>query len=943
MLSPDDSDQNPFSDFSLEDLPFKPSSVIKWALILIGIISFMALSHVMKGIYTDLLWFDNLDYQNVYMKILTTKVFLFLGGAVLFTIIILPSVIYVYRKTVGDPIETIPIEIQPMVNKIIRIVIALAILILAITFGSLLASQWETLLRFFNEVDFTKINPTTGQLIPATEPVFNKNIGFYVFNIPMFILIQEWIQGVMIVVLIATVSVYFINLSLRGEDLSIGLTPQIMSVVSILLGLLLIVISLGYWIDTYELLFSDRGSIFGAGYTDLNARLPAMRLIILLGFIISIALFANTKIQSIRLILFGAGIWIAAAFVVGEGYPTVVQRFQVDPNELSKEMEYIPRSIDFTRQGFALDRINEKEYPFSPSVDRGMIQANLETIDNIRLWDHRPLQDVYNQKQFFRAYYRFVDVDVDRYLVDGQYRQVMLGARELFSEDLPESSQSWINTHLQFTHGYGIAMSPVTEFTREGQPEYFIKNIPPQLGEGIPPTTELEITQSAVYYGEHTDKYVIVNSNEMEFDYPAVDTDLPVRTNYAGSGGVQLGSLFRRLAYAWEFADINILISGAISSDSRIQYERDIKERIEKIAPFLDIDNDPYLVISEGKLYWMLDAYTTSKYYPYSEPYNKQFNYIRNSAKITVNAYDGSARFYISDPTDAMIQTYDKVFPGLFNDMAEMPETLRKHIRYPQDFFAIQADKYLLYHMTDTTEFYNKEDPWSIPNELFHEEQQPMEPYYVIMKLPGEDKEEFVLLMPFTPLDKPNLVAWMAARSDNDRGQYGSLVSFMFPKGIPIDGPQQVEARIDNDFTIKQQFTLLCQRGARCIRGNLLVIPIVEETGGSIKASVLYAEPLYIQAETIDFPELKQVILADANNVVMSDNLDAAIEELLGKQTDTYATKSNAGTSTVKITGIRTIDDNIDSIKKVLEDLQIDITYLEEGLQNLLESIGDKK
>ena len=329
-----------------------------------------------------------------------------------------------------------------------------------------------------------------------------------------------------------------------------------------------------------------------------------------------------------------------------------------------------------------------------------------------------------------------------------------------------------------------------------------------------------------VYYGEHTDRYVIVNSNEMEFDYPAVDSELPVRTKYAGDGGVQLSSIFRKIAYAWEFADINIMISGAISPESKIQYSRDITERIQKISPFLDLDKDPYLVVADGKLYWILDAYTTSNYYPYSEPYNGEFNYIRNSVKIVVDAYHGSANFYISDSSDPIIQTYAKVFPGLFKDIDQMPKNLRDHVRYPQDFFSIQAEKYLLYHMTDTTEFYNKEDPWSIPSELFHEEEQIMEPYYVIMKLPGEEKEEFVLLMPFTPLDKPNLVAWIAARSDNDRGQYGSLVSFIFPKGTPVDGPEQIEARIDNDFTIKQQFTLLCQRGAKCIRGNLLVIPL---------------------------------------------------------------------------------------------------------------------
>ena len=949
LFSSDDSGQQRFSadDFRIEDLPFKPSSIIKWAIIIGSILLTALLINVLRGIYTDLLWFESIGYRTVYLKILTTKLMLFVFGAIASTLITTPSLIFTYRGTLGTLIDTIPAEIQPIIERVIKVVIAIAILVIAITFGTMLASEWEILLRFVNDVDFTRLSSDTGQIVQATEPVFNKNIGFYVFDMPMFILMQNWLQGVMIATLIASAAVYFVNISLRGEDLTVGLTPKILGFASVLIGIFLTIMTLGYWIDIYELLFSSSGAIFGAAYTDLNARLPALRLIVVLGFILSAIFVANIRIQSQRLILFGLGIWIAAAFVVGQGYPTVVQRFQVDPNELSKEMEYIPRSIEFTRQGFALDRIDEREYSFSPSMDANMVEANLETIDNIRLWDHRPLQDVYNQKQFFRAYYQFVDVDVDRYVVDGQYKQVMLGARELFSENLPESSQSWINKHLQFTHGYGIAMSPVTEFTPEGQPEFFIRDIPPKLEDGILDAPNLEITQPQVYYGEHTDRYVIVNSNEMEFDYPAVDSELPVRTKYAGDGGVQLSSIFRKIAYAWEFADINIMISGAISPESKIQYSRDITERIQKISPFLDLDKDPYLVVADGKLYWILDAYTTSNYYPYSEPYNGEFNYIRNSVKIVVDAYHGSANFYISDSSDPIIQTYAKVFPGLFKDIDQMPKNLRDHVRYPQDFFSIQAEKYLLYHMTDTTEFYNKEDPWSIPSELFHEEEQIMEPYYVIMKLPGEDKEEFVLLMPFTPLDKPNLVAWIAARSDNDRGQYGSLVSFIFPKGTPVDGPEQIEARIDNDFTIKQQFTLLCQRGAKCIRGNLLVIPIMQESEDSMKATLLYAEPLYIQAETIDFPELKQVILADANKVVMSDNLDSALAELLGYEGDPASIRSKA---TQQISGDANpesdeslLDRQVEAIQEIIENLQIDLTDLEKDLEKLLDTVGGGK
>ncbi|MBI2856039.1 MAG: UPF0182 family protein [Chloroflexi bacterium] len=935
------SDWPPFQTTNGEGqaLPINPGPLIKWGVIIGGLILLFVILNVLRGIYTNWLWFDNLGYKSVYLKMLTTRVWLFFAGALVFAALIAPSVVFAYRQSSGDPIVPIAPDVFALLRKLFVWGIGLGVFFLAIIFGSVAGGQWETMLRFINEVPFTTVDPTSGQTVLAEDPVFHKNISFYVFTIPVLNLVQGWLLGAVIVIMLATAAVYLINLSLRGVNLAVALTSQMIAHTSVLLGVLLLVITWGYWIDIYELLFSSSGAIFGAAYTDLNARLPALRFLMAVGSATGLLLLANARFRSIRIILGGFGLWVAVAIIVGAVYPALVQRFQVDPDELSRERKYIPRNIEFTRQGFALDRIEEQDYPFSPSLTPEVVATNPETIENVRLWDHRPLRNVYNQKQFFRAYYRFVDVDVDRYVVDGQYRQVILAARELFSEDLPEGSQSWVNSRLQFTHGYGIAMSPVTEFTPEGQPHYFIKNIPPQVGDGIAESGVLDVTQPQVYYGENTGRYVIVNSKEPEFDYPAIETNVPVRTSYQGAGGVQLSSLVRRFAYAWEFADINILISSAISSEARIQYRRDVQDRVAQIAPFLRLDSDPYLVVADGKLLWIQDAYTTTSYYPYSDPFRGDFNYIRNSVKAVVDAYNGTVDFYIFDEEDAIIQTYAKVFPDLFKPQDAMPEALQAHIRYPQDFFSVQAEKYLLYHMRDTTDFYNKEDPWSVPNELFFEAEQPMEPYYVIMKLPGEEKEEFVLLLPFTPLDKPNLVAWLAARSDNDRGQYGSLVSFLFPKGTPVDGPEQVEARIDNDFTIKQQFTLLCQRGARCIRGNLLVVPVVDPTSDPLKATLLYVEPLYIQAENIAFPELKQVIVADANRVAMQGDLTSALQSLLSGAPPAVTPPSDGGEPPPA--GTPDVQQQVDALRERIAGLQQSLQDLEEALQQLLQSLEE--
>jgi uncharacterized membrane protein (UPF0182 family) len=945
-------DWSPFPPGDRPGLPFDPRRLVKWVLLLGGLVLLLVTLNLLRGVYTNMLWFDALEYRSVYITMLTTRVWLFVAGAIFVAALVTPNVLLAYRRSRGEPlgpmptaVSFLPPEMYAILQRLFGWVIGLVVLVMAVVFGAILSGQWETLLRFFNEVPFTSIDPTSGQAVPVTDPIFHKNASFYVFTVPVLNLLQGWLLGAVIVTMLATASVYLLNISMRGNNLISQISSLMVAHVSVLLGILLFVVTWSYWIDIYELMFSSSGAIFGASYTDLNARLPALRVLIVLGSIVGILLLANTFFRSSKVILGGFALWVAAAIIVGTVYPNLVQRFQVDPNELSKESKYIPHNIQFTRQGFALDRIAEEEYKLA-TVSSGefagqpeplttdMVTANPETIDNMRLWDHRPLRSVYNQIQFFRTYYKFVDVDVDRYMIDGTYRQVMLGARELFPEDLPVESQSWVNKRLQFTHGYGVAMSPVNTFTSEGKPEFFIKDIPPKPGNdaliGKVPTIE----QPQIYYGENSARYVVVNSRELEFDYPAIGTELPVRTNYEGTGGIPLSSLLRRAAYAWEFADINLLISGAITSDSRIQYHRLIQERVHKIAPFLRLDDDPYMVVADGKLWWMQDAYTTTSYYPYSEPYRDELNYIRNSVKVVVDAYSGDANFYIFDETDAIVQTYAKVFPELFKPSNEMPAALLPHIRYPEDFFSIQAEKYLIYHMLDTNDFYNREDPWSIPREIYYETDQQMEPYYVIMKLPGEEKEEFVLLLPFTPLDKPNQVAWLAARNDNGQGQYGTLKSFFFSKGTQLDGPQQVEARISNDEVIKEWFFNRCTGETRCIRGNLLVIPVAD---GDNK-SLLYVEPIYMQAANIAYPELKQVIVADAKRVVMEDTFPKALSALMSGQVTSPPGDAQAIPSYGGPTGDvdAQLQQQIDGVRQAINDFKDTLAQLEQALGDLL-------
>jgi uncharacterized protein len=556
-----------------------------------------------------------------------------------------------------------------------------------------------------------------------------------------------------------------------------------------------------------------------------------------------------------------AAVLYVAVLLIGNVYPSIIQRFVVAPNELGRESPQIRHNIEATLAAFGLEKVEERNLSGDRALTPGDIQENAATIRSIRLWDHEPLLDAFSQIQEIRTYYDFASVDNDRYVVNGEPQQMMLSPRELNSTSLPE--RNWINEHLSYTHGYGVTLGPVNRVTTEGLPVLLVQDIPPKAA--IP---AFKLTRPEIYYGELTRGYVVVRTGAKEFDYPAGEEN--VYTTYEGKGGVPVHSLFRRLLFAFYFRDTNILLSPLLKSDSRFLYFRDIKTRVSRLAPFLELDQDPYVVISDGRLFWIQDAYTTSDRYPYSTPMRGIGNYVRNSVKVVVDAYNGSTELYVSDPNDPIIRVYSAIFPGVFRQLSDMPAELRNHLRYPEDIFRVQSTIYSIYHMANPQVFYNKEDLWEIPALGSTGAEVPMSPYYTIMRLPQESKEEFILMLPFNPGRKDNLSAWMVARSD--AASYGQLVVYRFPKQKLVYGPKQIVARINQDAEISRQISLWDQRGSQVIQGTLLVIPIEE--------SLLYVRPLYLRAEAGRIPELKRVIVAYENKIAMEETLEASLARI---------------------------------------------------------------
>ena len=844
--------------FRIEDLDFtKFQKLVRLALFALALILLLAGLNWAQSFYTDWLWFGSVGHQEVLWTIVSTKIWLYAACVLVFLGLAVPNLVMACRIT-GRMLPKGGQRLAPQVynaarSTLVRVVggvVALAAVMLA----SAPAAEWNIVLKYLNQVPFG-----------TQDPIFGRDLSFFIFTLPMVEYFRSWLIGLLLTVLIIVGVFYYLNSMLRGELFEFR--GPALSHMAVLGAAAFVLVAVGHWIGRYELLYSPMGVVHGIGFTDSLVSLPAKAVMTAAALAVAAVLLGSvflgdTRVARKRLVIWSVGAWFVASFLLGSVAPGLVQRLVVEPSELARETQFLANNIAHTRQAFGLEKLASRSHPARGEMDAATVAANQGTIQNVRLWDEDPLLQSYNQIQFFRLYYDFLAVHTDRYRVDGQLRQVMLATRELSAEKLPGEAQRWVNRHLQFTHGYGVAMSPVTEVQAGGRPDFFIQD--------LPPTGKIPLERPEIYFGLKSLDFLIVNSRMQEFNYPGQDG--PVYTHYQGNGGVRLSSMFRRLMYAWQFKDLNILISGEITKESLIQYRRTVSQRFTAVAPFLLRDREAYPVVADGRLFWIQDAYTTTTRYPYSTPWDGRFNYIRNSVKAVVDAYHGSIDLYVFDEEDPLIRTYQAIFPGLFQSRDRMPEYLRDHVRYPQDLFTVQTQMLLQYHMEDPVVFYNKEDQWSVPVQTSFGKTEVLRPYYIVARLPGEEKEEFLLIQPFTPINRHNLVGWMAARSDGEN--YGELTLFRFPTGRHVDGPSQVEARIDNDAEISEQFTLWGRAGSEVFRGILLVIPVGD--------AILYAEPVFLKPETIDFPELRRIILADSRQVVMHMTLDASISALVG-------------------------------------------------------------
>jgi hypothetical protein len=811
-----------------------------------------AVGSALVEFYTDWLWFEEVGFESVFLRTLVAEI---ATGAVAFAVALgfLALNLHLALRTLRRRQFSVMTDAGPTVIDVdpgrMKPLLYGAATLAALFIGFYAASRWETALLYLYAVPFGR-----------SDPILDRDVGFYVFELPFLQLVRRLL---MILVLLAAAGAGALHVTAgnlafdarRGILASQSALRQLAG----LAALFLLLLAFGAWLRIPELLTKTAGIIQGGTYVDVHARMPALRVLAVVAVIgAGLALYQAT-VRSFWPILCAVGLYLIVS-VGGFAYAVALHRFVVAPNEQVRETPYIVHHIDATRAAFALDGVEERELTGEAQLSREDLLRNAATLENVPLWNELPLLDTFSQIQEIRTYYDFTSVDNDRYMIDGEYRQIMLSARELASASLP--SRTWINERLTFTHGYGLTLGPVNQVTPEGLPVLFIKDLPPVS------SVDLQVTQPALYYGELSNDHVFVNTATQEFDYPKGDDN--AFTSYQGEGGLPLEGFARRLLFAIRFRSTDTLLSPNLTPESRVMLYRRIADRVRRIAPFLVYDPDPYVSISDGRIFWIQDAYTTSDRYPYAASAAGQLNYIRNSVKVTVDAYHGTTVFHLLDPDDPIAATLGRALPGLFTPLDEMPEDLRTRLRYPQSIFALQAAMFATYHMKNPAVFYNKEDQWEIPSIEMGGTPRLMDPYYTIMRLPGEAAPEYIQMLPFTPRQKDNLAAWMVARSDGEN--YGKLVAFQFPKQTLVFGPRQVAARINQDQAIAPQITLWNQQGSEVIQGTLLVIPIEE--------SLLYIRPLYLRADGGRIPELKRVVVAYQNRIVMEGTLDAALERL---------------------------------------------------------------
>jgi len=822
-------------------------------IVVAGVLLFLVVPSF-AGFYTDWIWFKQVGFDQLFIRTLSSK--LILGGAV-FAIafsVLLGGLRYALRD-MTKPYLTLgggP-EVQPLVidRKGLQLIAAGVSGLAALFMGVFASSQWMVWLQYQHATPFGEV-----------DPLLLKDVAFYVFQLPFLDFIRNLLVSVVVLSLAGATAAYILSGAVGFEpQAGLKISRGARQHLSLLIATLLVLLAWGAALDVPRTLLTPAGVIQGASYADVEARIPMLKLLMyvaLLGASLATYQAFSPKQWPVPL----AVVLYIAVSAGGTGYGALIQRIVVTPNEQEREAPFIEHNVEATRKAFALEEIDARELSGDATLTRSDIEANPETINNVRLWDHGPLLDTFGQIQAIRSYYDFASVDNDRYVINGEYRQTMLSSRELNSNSL--SNRTWPNERLVFTHGYGLALGPVNQVTAEGLPVLFVKDLPPNS------EVDLSVEEPSVYFGELSNDYVIVNTDTREFHYPEGDDN--VYSEYDGESGIPIGGLFHKLLFSLRFRAFNVLISRQLTPDSRILIHRNISDRVEALAPFLMYDRDPYMVISEGRLFWIVDAYTVTDNYPYSTQAMQTINYIRNSVKIVIDAYEGTTTYYLADTDDPIAATISKIFPDLFTPIEAMSADLRSHVRYPQDIFTLQTEMFSTYHMTNPAVFYNKEDQWDVPAIDSDGRTAQMEPYYTIMKLPGEQNAEFIQMLPFTPRRKDNLAAWMVARSDGEH--YGKLMVFQFPKQKLIFGPRQIVARINQDEEISPQITLWNQQGSQVIQGTLLVVPIEE--------SLLYIRPLYLRAADGQIPELKRVIVAYQNEIVMEETLALALNRLFG-------------------------------------------------------------
>jgi uncharacterized protein len=806
--------------------------------------------------YFDYLWFGELGKTVLFTTAFYAKGMLASGILLISFLFLYVNFIFASRGPgliqIGIPTPTGQITAYTVTPTTVQRLSGGIAALIGLALATAGAGNWEVVWRFMHRVSFN-----------VKDPVFSRDVSFYFFAMP---LASEAVRlGLILgfVALIGIVILYYFKGILSWRKLrDAGRGTRTGVHISILAALIFLLLSISAYLDRFEVLFGDHEVFSGANYADLHARLPMLTALAVAALIGAALWIFNAFAARNRAGIAAVLLYLVVMFA-GNIYPAIVQKFIVSPNELGTESPQIQHNIDSTLHAYGLSNVEERSLPGDKELAPQDIQNNAATIHSIRLWDHEPLLDALKQIQEIRTYYDFVSVDNDRYSINSEPQQIMLSARELNSTSLPE--RNWINERLSYTHGYGIALGPVNRMTAEGLPSLMVQNIPP-----VSSFPAFKIDRPEIYFGELTRGYAIVKSGQKEFDYPSGDAN--VYSTYQGTGGVPVHSLFRKLLFALYFRDANIVLSPLVKSESRFLYHRDVKTRMSRLAPFLTLDQDPYMVVSEGRLFWIQDGYTVSDRYPFSTTTRGIGNYMRNSVKMVMDAYNGNVEMFVADPNDPLIQVYQRIFPGVFHPLSEMSADLRRHLRYPEDIFRVQTYVYTTYHMTNPQSFYNKEDLWQIPVIAGGGSENQMLPYYAVMRLPQEKQEEFILMLPFTPGRKDNLAAWMVARSDSEN--YGRLVVYQFPKQKLIYGPRQIVARINQDAEISRQISLWDQRGSQVIQGQLLVIPIEE--------ALLYVRPLYIRSESGKIPELKRVIVAYENKIAMEETLEQSISKIFG-------------------------------------------------------------